>query len=86
MKRFEPAPCDFFYKAPMTKIVLKLNEPVEVALRRFRREIQKTGLIQELRARCSYEKPTTERKRKLASAVSRQRARIKRATPPRKMY
>ncbi len=70
----------------MTKIVLKVDEPVEVALRRFRREIQKTGLIQELRARCFYEKPTTERKRKLASAVSRQRARIKRATPPRKLY
>ncbi|HVW48790.1 MULTISPECIES: 30S ribosomal protein S21 [unclassified Trinickia] len=70
----------------MTKIVLKLNEPVEVALRRFRREIQKTGLIQELRARCAYEKPTSERKRKLASAVSRQRARLKRQTPPRKMY
>ena len=70
----------------MTKIVLKLNEPVDVALRRFRREIQKTGLIQELRARGFYEKPTTERKRKLASAVSRQRVRIKRATPPRKLY
>lgn len=70
----------------MTTIVLKLNEPVEVALRRFRRAIEKTGLIKELRARASYEKPTSERKRKLASAVSRQRARIKRATPPAKLY
>ena len=70
----------------MTKVVLKLNEPVDVALRRFRREIQKTGLIQELRARCAYEKPTTKRKRKLASAVSRQRARTRRANPPKKAY
>ncbi|WP_186107154.1 30S ribosomal protein S21 [Burkholderia gladioli] len=70
----------------MTKVVLKINEPVEVALRRFRREIQKTGLIQELRARGAYEKPTTQRKRKLASAVSRQRARLRRATPPSKLY
>ncbi|GAB7534029.1 30S ribosomal protein S21 [Burkholderia sp. 22PA0099] len=70
----------------MTKVVLKVDEPIEVALRRFRREIQRTGLIQELRDRCAYEKPTTERKRKSASAVSRQRARIKRAMPPRKLY
>lgn len=70
----------------MTTIVLKVNEPVEVALRRFRRAIEKTGLIRELRARTSYEKPTTERKRKMASAVSRQRARNKRAIPPAKLY
>ncbi|WP_246794479.1 30S ribosomal protein S21 [Burkholderia perseverans] len=70
----------------MTKIVLKIDEPVEVALRRFRREIQKSGLIQEVRDRGSYEKPTTQRKRKLASAVSRQRARLRRAMPPPKLY
>ncbi|AEA62548.1 MULTISPECIES: 30S ribosomal protein S21 [Burkholderia] len=70
----------------MTKVVLKADEPVEVALRRFRREIQKTGLIQELRARGAYEKPTTQRKRKLASAVSRQRARLRRAKLPPKLY
>ncbi|AJK49454.1 30S ribosomal protein S21 [Burkholderia plantarii] len=70
----------------MTKIVLKIDEPVEVALRRFRREIQRSGLIQEVRDRSSYEKPTTQRKRKLASAVSRQRARLRRAMPPPKLY
>jgi small subunit ribosomal protein S21 len=48
----------------MTTITLKLNEPIDVALRRFRRDIEKTGLIRELRSRTSYEKPTTERKRK----------------------
>ncbi|AJW95039.1 ribosomal protein S21 [Burkholderia gladioli] len=77
---------EFFLKVDMTKVILKVNEPVEVALRRFRREIQKAGLIQELRARGAYEKPTAERKRKLASAVSRQRARLRRAMPPPKQY
>ncbi|NTZ86118.1 30S ribosomal protein S21 [Burkholderia metallica] len=70
----------------MTTITLKLNEPIDVALRRFRRDIEKTGLIRELRSRTGYEKPTTERKRKKASAVSRQRLRAKRMLPPRKMY
>ena len=47
--------------------------------------ISKTGLIRELRSRTGYEKPTTERKRKKASAVARQRLRAKRMLP-RKMY
>ncbi|KAG8150781.1 30S ribosomal protein S21 [Burkholderia catarinensis] len=70
----------------MTTITLKVNEPIDVALRRFRRGIEKTGLIRELRSRTGYEKPTTERKRKKASAVARQRLRTKRLMPPRKMY
>ncbi|MDN7637680.1 30S ribosomal protein S21 [Burkholderia cepacia] len=70
----------------MTTITLKINEPIDVALRRFRRTIEKTGLIRELRSRTSYEKPTTERKRKKASAVARQRLRTKRLMPPRKMF
>ncbi|KWF84187.1 30S ribosomal protein S21 [Burkholderia diffusa] len=70
----------------MTTIILKPNEPVDVALRRFRRNIETTGLIRELRSRTGYEKPTTERKRKKASAVARQRLRAKRMLPPRKLY
>ncbi|KWN24184.1 30S ribosomal protein S21 [Burkholderia territorii] len=70
----------------MTTIILKPHEPVDVALRRFRRDIEKTGLIRELRSRTGYEKPTTERKRKKASAVARQRLRAKRMLPPRRLY
>ncbi|KVQ05154.1 30S ribosomal protein S21 [Burkholderia ubonensis] len=70
----------------MTRILPRLNEPLEVTLRRFRREIEKTGLIRELRSRTSYEKPTTERKRKKASVVARQRKLTKSMLPPRKLY
>ena len=48
----------------MPTIRVKENEPFEVALRRFKRTIEKTGLLTELRAREFYEKPTAERKRK----------------------
>ena len=37
---------------------------VEKALRKFKKKIQEDGLLDELRARETYEKPTTERKRK----------------------
>ncbi|WP_338861900.1 30S ribosomal protein S21 (plasmid) [Mycetohabitans rhizoxinica] len=70
----------------MTTVIPKPNEPVEVALRRFRRSIESTGLIKELRARTAYEKPTTERKRKKAAAVARLRKQMRRSLPPRKLY
>ena len=55
----------------MPSIRVKENEPFEVAARRFKRAVEKTGLLTELRAREFYEKPTAERKRKQAAAVKR---------------
>ena len=70
----------------MPTVRIKENEPFEVALRRFKRTIEKTGLLTELRAREYYEKPTTERKRKLAAAVKRTHKRLRGQTLPPKMY
>ncbi|MEM5373071.1 30S ribosomal protein S21 [Paraburkholderia azotifigens] len=71
----------------MTTVILKPDEPVEVvAIRRFRRAIERTGLIPELRTRTAYEKPTAERKRKKAAAEARLRKQIKRSLPPKKRY
>ena len=55
----------------MTTIRVKENEPFDVALRRFKRTIEKLGLLTDLRAREFYEKPTAERKRKKAAADQR---------------
>ena len=67
----------------MTTVRIKENEPFEVALRRFKRTIEKTGLLTDLRAREFYEKPTSERKRKLAAAVIRRSASRRRTSPAR---
>ena len=61
----------------MSTIKVKENEPFDVALRRFKRLVEKTGLLNDLRAREFYEKPTWERKRKAAAAVKRQAKRRK---------
>ena len=61
----------------MTTIRVKDNEPYEVALRRFKRTIEKLGLLTDLRAREFFEKPTTERKRKKSAAVKRNYKRIR---------
>jgi small subunit ribosomal protein S21 len=70
----------------MPNVRVKENEPFEVAMRRFKRAVEKTGLLTELRAREFYEKPTTERKRKLAAAVKRHYKRIRSQQLPTKLY
>ena len=70
----------------MPTVRVKENEPFEVAMRRFKRTIEKTGLLTELRAREFYEKPTSERKRKLAAAVKRHYKRLRAHQLPPKMY
>ena len=62
----------------MTMIRVKENEPFDVALRRFKRTIEKLGLLTELRAREFYEKPTWKRKRKKASAIKRYQKKLQR--------
>ena len=70
----------------MTTIKVKENEPFEVAMRRFKRTVEKTGLLTELRAREFYEKPTSERKRKHAAAVKRHYKRLRSHMLPPKLF
>jgi small subunit ribosomal protein S21 len=70
----------------MTTIRVKENEPFEVVMRRFKRTIEKNGLLTELRAREFYEKPTSERKRKKAAAVKRHFKRLRGQMLPKKLY
>ena len=55
-------------------------------MRRFKRTIEKSGLLTELRAREFYEKPTAERKRKKAAAVKRHYKRLRSMMLPKKLY
>ena len=55
----------------MPQVKLKEGEPVDVAIRRFKRSCEKAGVLADVRKREFYEKPTQERKRKKAAAVKR---------------
>ena len=78
--------CSHHPRGLMPTVRVKENEPFEVALRRFKRTVEKTGLLTELRAREFYEKPTSERKRKLAAAIKRHHKRLRSQLLPPKMY
>jgi small subunit ribosomal protein S21 len=73
-------------KDDMPSVRVKEGEPFDVALRRFRRTIERSGLLNELRAREFYEKPTSERKRKGAAAVKRHYKRLRSQMLPAKLY
>ena len=45
--------------------------PFDVAIRKFKKACDKAGIVQEVRKREFYEKPTAKRKRKKAEARSR---------------
>jgi small subunit ribosomal protein S21 len=55
-------------------------------LRRFKRKIEDSGLLEELRSREFYEKPTTERKRKKSAAKNRYKKKLEKEQLPKKMY
>ncbi|MBI4408585.1 MAG: 30S ribosomal protein S21 [Gemmatimonadetes bacterium] len=55
------------------EIVVREDETLEKALRRFKRKVQRAGLYAELRKRRYYEKPSEQRKRKRQAAIRRQR-------------
>ena len=59
---------------------------VEKALRKFKKKIQESGLLETLRANEFYEKPTTERKRKKGAARARLRKRLRDQLLPKKLY
>ena len=59
---------------------------VEKALRKFKKKIQESGLLDELRGRETYEKPTTERKRKKGAARARWRKQLRDQQLPKKLY
>ncbi|MGH8672612.1 MAG: 30S ribosomal protein S21 [Burkholderiales bacterium] len=70
----------------MPQVRVKEGEPFDVALRRFRRTIERSGLLNELRAREFYEKPTSARKRRKAAAIKRHYKRMRSQLLPRKLY
>ena len=59
---------------------------VEKALRKFKKKIQESGLLNELRERETYEKPTAERKRKKSVARNRWRKQLRNQQLPKKLY
>ena len=55
----------------MAEIIVKDNESIDSALRRFKRQCARSGVLSELRKREHYEKPRVKRKKKSEAARKR---------------
>ena len=55
----------------MPGIYLKPNEPLEKMLRLFKKQVEKAGVIGDLKRKMHYEKPSVRRKKKEIAARKR---------------
>jgi small subunit ribosomal protein S21 len=62
----------------MPVIKVKDNEPFEVAMKRFKKQVEKAGILTELRRREYFDKPSVRKKKKAAAAKKRALKRLKR--------
>jgi small subunit ribosomal protein S21 len=67
-------------------VVLKEGENINQALRRFKKKIEDSGVLEELRQKEFYEKPTTKRKRLKGAAVARWKKKLRENELPKKMF
>ena len=57
----------------MSRIEVGPNEPLEKALRRFKKKVERDGILKALKARKHYEKPSEVKRRKARSSKSRRK-------------
>ncbi len=55
----------------VAEVRIKENESLENAIRRFKRQVTKSGIMGEMRKREHYEKPSVKRKKKSEAARKR---------------
>ena len=74
------------YKKLRGNAVIVQYDNVEKALRKFKKKIMESGLLNELREREFYEKPTTARKRAKSQARRRWERKLSDQQLPKKLY
>jgi len=62
----------------MPAVIVRDGESFESALRRFKNQCEKTGILSEIKKREHYEKPSVKRKKKILAAKKRALKKIKR--------
>jgi small subunit ribosomal protein S21 len=66
--------------------VIVTDGNIEKALRKFKKKIQTSGILNDLRLKEHYVKPTTERKIKRSAAKNRWRKQLAEQALPKKLY
>lgn len=67
-------------------VVFVKDDNVEKALRKFKKKVADSGLLQNLRDRETFEKPTVTRKKARAAAKNRWRKELAKQQLPKRLY
>jgi small subunit ribosomal protein S21 len=73
-------------KPLMGNKVIVGDMPLNVALRKFKQKVDDSGILETLRAKMFYEKPTTTKKRKKGAARARWLKKLNDQSLPKKNY
>jgi small subunit ribosomal protein S21 len=63
----------------MPVVIIRDGESFESALKRFKKQCEKTGILSEIKKREHFEKPSVKRKKKILAAKKRALKKLKRS-------
>ena len=69
-----------------TGVNVKDSDNINQVLRKFKKKVEESGKLEDLRAKEFYEKPTTERKRAKGAAKARLKKKIQKEALPKKHW
>lgn len=67
-------------------VVVKENENINQALRRLKKKVDESNIMEELRRREGYEKPTIKRKRAKSAAKARWQKKLREQQLPKRFF
>jgi small subunit ribosomal protein S21 len=67
-------------------VVLKENENINQAMRRFKKKVEESGILDDVRDKEFYVKPTTARKKAKAAAKARWNKKLRENELPKKLF
>jgi small subunit ribosomal protein S21 len=59
----------------MAEILIRENESLDDAIKRFKKKVQDAGILQEMKKREFYEPPSVRRKQKMWAAMKKRKKR-----------
>lgn len=68
------------------RVKQKENEGFEKLFRRFKKAVERSGMLQELRDRQHYDKPSIQRKLAKNAAIRRHQKKLRQESLPPKLY
>lgn len=60
--------------------------PINVALKKFKQRVDDSGVLEDLRKKMFFEKPTTTKKRKASAAKARWQKKLREQELPKKLF